>query len=356
MRLARWIALGWLAVSLPCANGAAQDGGGPDEQDEAYRALIHDAVEQSRSGHLQEALALFTRAHELRPSARTLRGIGLVRFGLSDYAGTIRALEASLADERRPLGDEDRAEAQEVLERARAFVAWVELTVEPPDATLTVDGRPLSPRDDGTIALNPGRHELRFEAPARRPEVRTLTLEGGARQTLEVTLRPEVEPTPAPVEAEASFEIRVSSEPPGLLLHAAPLSDDGAPIPHAVTEVCISPCEARLDRGLYRLGIGRRAQEPTFVEDYRVDEALSVTMHFEDREDARIAGWILGGSSLGAALVVLATVAALSTDTARIVLGVIAAGVGAGGLAVGIPLVAWNDSAAVDVLPLAEPE
>jgi len=351
MRLAGWIALGWLAVSAPCAPSAAQD---VDERDAAYRALIQDAVEQSRSGHLQEALALFVRAHELRPSARTLRGIGLVRFGLSDYAGTIRALEASLVDERRPLSDEDRAEAEEVLARARRFVAWVELSVEPPDATVTIDGRPLEPAEDGSVALNPGRHELRFEAPERRAEVRALTVEGGTRQALEIALRPDVEP--ATLEPETGLEVRVTSEPQGLLLHATPLDDDGEAVPHAVAEVCIAPCEARLEPGLYRLGVGRPAQTPTAVGEYRIDEPLSVTMHFEDRGDPRTAGWIVGGAGLGVALVVLATMAAVNNSGPRIALGVIAAGVGGAGLAVGIPLIAWGDTTEIDLLPLADGE
>lgn len=354
MRLVAWIALGCFVVSVPCARGAAQPADA-DAQDDGYRALIRDAVEQSRSGHLQEALALFVRAHELRPSARTLRGIGLVRFGLSDYAGTIRALEASLADERRPLSAEDRVEAEEVLERARSFVAWVELSVDPADASVSVDGRALEPRDDSTIALNPGRHELRFEAPRRRAEVRAVTVEGGTRQALEVTLRPEVEPT-APVEVEARLEVRVASEPQGLLLHATPLDDDGVPVAHSVTEVCVAPCVANLDPGLYRLGIGRPAQQPTAVGDYRVDEALSVTMHFEDRSDLRLVGWITGGAAIAAALVLLSTLPALSAETPQTVLGILAAGVATGGVAVGIPLVVWSDHAAIELLPLAEIE
>jgi len=347
MRLAGLIALGLLAATLPTRVASAQEAQA-DEQEETYRGLIRDAVEQSRTGHLQESLALFLRAHAMRPSARTLRGIGLVRFGLADYAGTIRALEASLADERRPLDDDDRAEATEILERARRFVARVELRLSPENARVSSDGRPLDPGQDGAILLNPGRHELRIEAEGLLPQTRTIEVEGGATSELEVTLAG----APAPSREETGVRLRVLSRPPGLLLHAMPMSGPGELVPNAVAEVCIAPCEAHLDPGLYRLAIGRPAQTPTPIDDYRIDEPLGLTMHFEDRDALRTAGWATGGGGIGVSLILLATLAAVDSPTPKVVLGVISAGIFTAGLSVAFPLVFWNDATAIELRPL----
>ena len=44
---------------------------------EDYQAAVRQAVAELEAGHYPEALALFREAHELSPSARTLRGLGL---------------------------------------------------------------------------------------------------------------------------------------------------------------------------------------------------------------------------------------------------------------------------------------
>src|SRR5262245_21535053 len=83
------------ALSLLTSSALAQEE--PDE----YREAIEAAVEELNAGLYEEALAQFSRAHELQPSARTLRGIGLAAYELRDYVRAVEALEASLEDPRR---------------------------------------------------------------------------------------------------------------------------------------------------------------------------------------------------------------------------------------------------------------
>ena len=85
-----------------------------------YRALINDAVAEYDAHHFEEARALFRRAHELEPSARTWRGIGMAAFELRDYVKSLRALEASLVDSRLPLTGTERDQVQALADtRAR---------------------------------------------------------------------------------------------------------------------------------------------------------------------------------------------------------------------------------------------
>jgi hypothetical protein len=97
-----------IAVSFdaPAAPGVSRDA--PRAETQAYRSLISDAAAEYDAKHFAEARALFRRAHELEPSARTWRGIGMAAFELRDYVKSLRALEASLVDSRLPLIGSER--------------------------------------------------------------------------------------------------------------------------------------------------------------------------------------------------------------------------------------------------------
>ena len=125
-----------------------------------YEALITQALEESQAARWEEARVLFRRAHDLFPNARTLRGIGMVAFEVRDYPDAIRSLRLALADERRPLTDAQRTHAEELIERALAFVGRYDLSAVPEGATLVVDGHPAEPEPDGTVLLGAGPHHV----------------------------------------------------------------------------------------------------------------------------------------------------------------------------------------------------
>src|SRR5450631_2923424 len=96
------------------APAAARERESPEKQQ--YRAVIDDATAEYGAHHFAEARALFRRAHEMEPSARTWRGIGMSAFELRDYTKSLRALEASLVDSRLPLRGTERDEVQTTAE------------------------------------------------------------------------------------------------------------------------------------------------------------------------------------------------------------------------------------------------
>ena len=51
-----------------------------DDDQTPVSVLIGDAVAEYDAGHFQEARALFRQAHERQPTARTLRGIGMLNY------------------------------------------------------------------------------------------------------------------------------------------------------------------------------------------------------------------------------------------------------------------------------------
>src|SRR6478752_515129 len=81
-----------------------------------YDVTVKNAVTEYAAGNWGEARVLFARAHEMEPSARTFRGLGLCDFELRRYVEAISELEAALSDKRKPLTTAQRQEIQTALE------------------------------------------------------------------------------------------------------------------------------------------------------------------------------------------------------------------------------------------------
>jgi hypothetical protein len=152
--------------------------------------LIGDAVAEYEAGHYQEARALFRQAHDKSPTARTLRGIGMASFELRDYVEAVRALAASLRDQRRPLTAEQKRHAEALLARASTFVGRFTMKLKPAGASLFVDGRPAELEPENVLLLPFGRHQLSLRcascSPAEKDE--DIVVTGGERKDIELAL------------------------------------------------------------------------------------------------------------------------------------------------------------------------
>jgi hypothetical protein len=157
-------------------------------EDPAYRAIIADAVEEFDASRYAEARALFRQAHALSPNARTLRGIGLCSFEMSDYAEAYVALSQALTDQRRPLTSEQRQQVEGVLARATTFIGFFRVRLVPEAATLIVDGGEPILASDGRIVLALGDHQLVARVHGH-PEARSfLRVEGGEDREIELAV------------------------------------------------------------------------------------------------------------------------------------------------------------------------
>lgn len=204
-----------LALSAQGATASAQDAApGPAappeskpsaESNPAYEQAISQAVSEFRAGRWEEARALFKRAHEIEPNARTLRGMGMTAFELRMYVSALRELDAALRDERKPLTDDQRASAQALLDRANAFVGRYQLVLEPAHARPHVDGQPVQFETGAVVLLDIGEHELTASADGYRTATRKLHVEGGQSVVLRIALDAQgvaaLPPTVAPASA-----------------------------------------------------------------------------------------------------------------------------------------------------------
>jgi hypothetical protein len=165
----------------------------PPSTEDQVRRILADAVAEYDAGRYPEAQALFRQAHELAPTARTLRGIGMASFEMRQYVAALRALREALVAAERPLTDAQRAQVEALIIRATAFVARVRVELDPQGTTLRVDGVPVEIEEDGTFLLDAGRHVFGAEHAGHRPGTLEVQLEGGRERSIAIHLTPAAE-------------------------------------------------------------------------------------------------------------------------------------------------------------------
>jgi tetratricopeptide (TPR) repeat protein len=182
-------------------------------QDAEFNDVIKRAVVEFDQGHWEEASALFRRAHELNPSSRTWRGLGLTSFELRRYVDAIAELEAALADPRKPLTNQQRKEVETVLARAREFVSVYRVRVVPSEAEVIVDGHPAT-LNQGQLFLDPGPHTLLVRASGYEERREDLRAAAGTKDELAIELSVAGPAEDAPVQVAAPAEPRPAGPPP----------------------------------------------------------------------------------------------------------------------------------------------
>lgn len=215
----------WSCMILLCFLATTSQGQEKQDGSDEYLTLVSEALAEFDRGHFAESRALFFRAHALKPSARTLRGLGIASFELREYRATIHYMEQALASREKPLDAELRGKTQAILDRAHAFVGHYTLQVDPPDARLKVDG--VSVSTSAPLLLDIGSHVMSADAPGHIAETRTLHVLGGEVLVLPITLTPRPSAVSTPLPA-VSLPPAASAESASVPLTApAPLVDEG---------------------------------------------------------------------------------------------------------------------------------
>lgn len=208
-RVTIWIALDLLLLCTPAIAVAAEPV--TPETTAAASAHFNRGVELYRQGNLDAALAEFVRANELSPSYRLLFNMAQVQMERHDYVRAIGLLESYLAQGGSEIAAERRAEVEQDLARLRQWVAalWVSANVE--QATVWVnDERVATLPLEKPIMLNPGIARVRVEAHGHKPYLDELTVAGGDRPRLELSLETQAS---APIGAVAQAKTDGVAEP-----------------------------------------------------------------------------------------------------------------------------------------------
>jgi hypothetical protein len=187
------------------------------------------------SARWAEALDAFEQSAELRPHPITTYNIGACERALGRYTVARERLKRALDanPESGKLPDSLRAEANAYLSEIERVLVRVDLIIEPVDAAVTVDGRPLAaaPSKDGpvlvagvlppgrgsalaagrgSVVLDPGTHLVTLSRKGYSDQLITRTFKPGTRQNVALNM----DRLPARVQVssnEARSRVRIDS-------------------------------------------------------------------------------------------------------------------------------------------------
>lgn len=152
-----------LVLGLPLIAAAQADPAPSAQVQSEYKEVAGRAIREFEAENFVEARRLFERAHELWPSARTLRTLGMTAFDLKRYPEALSELQAALEDPRRPLVEPQREQVKALLERTR------EAMRQTPSVLAQQDERLQPQLEPGAAVAEPARapaHALVATSPA----------------------------------------------------------------------------------------------------------------------------------------------------------------------------------------------
>jgi hypothetical protein len=175
--------LTWLLCSLSVLAQESASGQ-QNPRDDTLRA----ALGAYESGDLELARALFEAVHADDPSARTLRGLGIVAYRQGRYVDAVRLLEQSLSSSVRPLTEEMSQSVGVLLHDAGSRVGRLELVLVPSAAEVRIAGKAPVRDGEGLLLLAPGNHALELSAPGHAQTKLVVSASAGASERMEVEL------------------------------------------------------------------------------------------------------------------------------------------------------------------------
>lgn len=219
--LAALATLAAVAVAPPArAQGAGQQPSreaapGADDARAKARARYLEGVELVKKAQWADALAAFEASAKLYPHATTTFNIGACERALGRYARARGTLSRALAESEAAGGQMPEglvADAKAFVGEIDRILAHVTVTLQPADAAITVDGRPLAvseaqggrpsliagtrPPGPGTpppaptfeLTLDPGAHVLTLARKGYTDAVVNRTFAPGSRSSLSLSL------------------------------------------------------------------------------------------------------------------------------------------------------------------------
>jgi hypothetical protein len=175
----------------PAEAAAADDDGAASERIDSIR----DDLVELRFEKALAAIEAMVNEPGLAPAERAellvLRSQARVAFGDLDAAERDFAEILQVQPGFRPDPSLTPKKAMERFAKVqRQTVGWIELTLDPPDAVLTVDGRTVLREPGGELALVAGEHELRASLAGFDAAVRPIEVTAGEATPLELQLVP----------------------------------------------------------------------------------------------------------------------------------------------------------------------
>lgn len=157
-----------------------------------------EAKQLVKAEAFEEAATAFQRAYELAPHFEVLYNLGQCHVALGQPIQAAETLTRYLAEGGERIAVVRRAEVEKEIERQRANIGELVLSVEPASATVEIDGVAVqAPKLGSPFPVTVGRHVISVTAPGYQPKVLTVAWTKAERQA--VTMELQRSPDPAPL-------------------------------------------------------------------------------------------------------------------------------------------------------------
>ncbi|HZS39401.1 MAG TPA: PEGA domain-containing protein [Polyangia bacterium] len=166
-------------AAAPAKPAAAAPAPAPDDPAVAEaKRHFQQAVALYNDGNYSAALAEFEAAYKTRPAPAVLYNIGLTEKALFRYTEAIDSLTRYLKEETK-IAPEQRKAAEGVIAEMKALLADVTLTIDPPGASVAVDGRTLGQAPLAVQGIAAGNHTIEVSLEGYKPQKRELLVTAG---------------------------------------------------------------------------------------------------------------------------------------------------------------------------------
>ena len=150
-----------------------------------WKKLNQEGNKQLQEKHYEEAITAFKAANELNPSADKLEKIATAYKGLNKTPEAIATLEKMLEQFGPTLPAEKRKAVKDDIEKMRADLATLQVTVTPAEAAVSIDGDVLPPgATAGPIKIASGKHTISARLDGYEQGVRAVDLPAGSKATV----------------------------------------------------------------------------------------------------------------------------------------------------------------------------
>jgi hypothetical protein len=182
-----------LGLALVAATGLAWADPRAEAREHFDRAMA--LVDQ---GALEQAIVEFQRAYDLMPHYTVLYNLGQAYVTLGKPIEAVDAYTRYLEEGAERVTKARRAEVESELSRQKAKIGEVTLSVEPPGAKVSVDGKDVGEAPLAQpVRMAAGRHSIEASLAGHGPATRQVSVVGQGHETVELVLRPVSEPPEA---------------------------------------------------------------------------------------------------------------------------------------------------------------
>lgn len=159
------------------------------------RALFEQGMAALQSNRPADAARAFEQSYRLRPVPVVQYNLGLALRALGRNREAAESFERFLRDPPANVEAQRLAAVRSEMEGLRASLARVQLSLDPRDAAVFVDGRAVA-LEAGALTLDPGHHVVEFRADGRLPQRREQDFANGSSLRWNVTLASQATPAP----------------------------------------------------------------------------------------------------------------------------------------------------------------